>query len=223
MTPVVAIRPEPGGSDTARAGAAIGLEIENVPLFEARSIAWELPGGAFDGLLVGSANVFRHSGSNLARLQTIPVHCVGGATAAAASAAGFTVATQGSGGLQDVIDKLAPQRLLRLAGKERVELALPDGMIMETCVVYEVAPLPIPMPLAARLAESNAIVLLHSAKAAEHFASECSRLRLDRARMTLAALGPRIAQAAGGGWAAVHSAPQPSDAALLEMVRDMCH
>ena len=33
----------------------------------------------------------------------------------------------------------------------------------------------------------------------------------------------RVAQAAGKGWAAVDSAPQPSDDALLALARDMCH
>jgi uroporphyrinogen-III synthase len=65
-------------------------------------------------------------------------------------------------------------------------------------------------------------VLLHSAATARHFASECDRLGLARSAVTLAALGPRIAASAGGGWAAVHTAPRPDEAALLEMVFDLC-
>jgi uroporphyrinogen-III synthase len=39
----------------------------------------------------------------------------------------------------------------------------------------------------------------------------------------LAALAPRIADAAGDGWRDVRSAAQPSEAALLALARDMCH
>jgi uroporphyrinogen-III synthase len=66
------------------------------------------------------------------------------------------------------------------------------------------------------------LVLLHSAATARHFASECDRLGLARGTIALAALGPRIAAAAGEGWRAVHTAPRPDEAALLEMARELC-
>ena len=223
MKHIVAIRPEPGGAATVAAGAAVGLPIDNVPLFEVRGTPWTMPPGKFDGLLIGSGNVFNHAGPGLHHFRTVPVHCVGAATAAVAHGAGFTVATRGEGGLQQVLDTLAPQRLLRLAGKDRVPLVVPAGIELETRVVYDVARLPMPASLAARLAGTEALVVLHSAAAARHFASECKRLELDRGRIALAALGPRIAAAAGAGWAAVRAAPQPNDAALLELARDMCH
>jgi uroporphyrinogen-III synthase len=65
-------------------------------------------------------------------------------------------------------------------------------------------------------------VLLHSAATARHFAAECDRLGLARDTIDLAALGPRIADAAGSGWRAMHLAAQPDEAALLEMVFDLC-
>jgi len=72
------------------------------------------------------------------------------------------------------------------------------------------------------LAGSGALVLLHSATTARHFAHECDRLGLARGAIALAALGPRIAAAAGSGWGAVHTAARPDEAALLEMVFDLC-
>ncbi|MBS1240071.1 MAG: uroporphyrinogen-III synthase, partial [Proteobacteria bacterium] len=63
----------------------------------------------------------------------------------------------------------------------------------------------------------------HSAEAARHFTAECDRLGLDRANIALAALGPRIAAAGGGGWREVRSAQSPREAALLALARDMCH
>ena len=75
----------------------------------------------------------------------------------------------------------------------------------------------------AEMLSQGALVLLHSAIAAEHLASEVDRLGIARESVLLAALGPRIASAAGEGWQRVESAPQPSDAALLALARDMCH
>jgi len=41
-------------------------------------------------------------------------------------------------------------------------------------------------------------------------------------RITLAALGPRIAAAAGEAWTAVHTASRPDEAALLALAVDLC-
>ena len=67
------------------------------------------------------------------------------------------------------------------------------------------------------------VVLLHSAEAARHFAAEVDRLGLSRGRIALAAFAPRIAAAAGTGWAASRAARQPNDPALLALAREMCH
>jgi uroporphyrinogen-III synthase len=65
-------------------------------------------------------------------------------------------------------------------------------------------------------------VLLHSAATASHFAAECERLGLPRETVALAALGPRIAEAAATGWRAVHTAPRPDEAALLALASQLC-
>ena len=70
---------------------------------------------------------------------------------------------------------------------------------------------------------SGGLVLLHSAAAARHFATECDRLAIHRGDIRLAALGQRIAEAAGAGWAALRSAAEPNEAALLALAREMCH
>jgi uroporphyrinogen-III synthase len=66
-------------------------------------------------------------------------------------------------------------------------------------------------------------VLLHSAVAARHLAAECDRLGIPRAAIALAALGQRIAAAAGEGWRELRAAAAPRDATLLALARDMCH
>jgi uroporphyrinogen-III synthase len=222
--PLVVIRPEPGLSATAAEAEKRGLSAICTPLFTIESSAWNAPDpNAIDGLLIGSANAIRHGGA-LGAFCAKPVYAVGETTAQAARDAGFAVAATGNGGLQPLVDTLAGQRvtLLRLAGEEHVPLTPPDGMELVTRVVYSSIPNAVPGDLATTL-QAGAVVLLHSAAAARHFAAECDRLGLDRARIALAALGPRIADAAGTGWRMAEAAAQPSDAALLALAGRMCH
>jgi uroporphyrinogen-III synthase len=224
VTPaIIAIRPEPGCSATVEAGRSTGLAIEGHPLFEIRPLAWNPPGDdSFDALLLGSANAIRHAGPALARLRDKPAYAVGDTTAAAAEAAGLTVAAVGQGELQALLDTLAgPLRLLRLTGAEHVSLTPPRGIEIVTRIAYESVPLPLPRSLAEKLG-TGALVLLHSAAAARHFASECDRCGVPRNAVSLAALGPRIAAAAGDGWRQVRAAAEPREAALLALARDMC-
>lgn len=221
--PVIAIRPEPGCAASVAGGLAHGLDMHGFPLFEIVPRQWELPSGRFDAVLAGSANAFRHAGPALAALRTLPVHAVGAATAEAARGARFTIASVGSSGLQPLLDALVPPlRLLRLAGEEHVPLTPPPGVSLETRIVYASEPQPMPAELG-QLLHGGAVVLLHSATAARHLAAECDRLRLSRAGLRLAALGPRIAAAAGEGWAACRAASAPTEPALLALAADLCH
>ena len=221
---ILAIRPEPGCSATVAAAKEHGLEVIGVPLSEIRPLEWTVPGGAFDGLLIGSANALRHGGPLVDDLVDKPVYAVGKATAAAAREQGFPVAAVGPGTLQGLVDALAGQglRLLRIAGRERMPLDSPEGVAVETVTAYESVALPLPAEAADTLRQ-GALVLLHSAAAARHLAGECERLVIHRGEISLAALGPRIAGAAGSGWRLVRSAAEPDEAALLALTRDMCH
>ena len=221
---LIAIRPEPGCSATVEAGRQIGLVIEGCPLFEIRPLPWTPPlSEDVDALLLGSANAVRNGGPELQAFRAKPVFAVGDATAAAAEAAGFTIAGAGRGELQSLLDGLAgPLRLLRVTGAEHDPLAPPPGIEIVTRRAYESLPVPLPASLAAEFGE-GALVLLHSAAAARHFAAECDRCGVARGAIGLAALGPRIAAAAGHGWRQVRSAPQPREAALLALARQMCH
>ena len=221
---ILTIRPEPGADATVAAGRALGLEIEACPLSAIRPVEWSLPQGEFDGLLLGSANALRHGGPLVDNLADKPVYAVGAATAAEAREGGLAVARTGSGGLQALLDGLSGERLrlLRIAGRERVAIEPPAGIAVETVVAYESMPLALPEEVADRL-RNGALVLLHSAAAARHFAAECQRLAVQRGAIRLAALGERIAEAAGAGWAEARCAAQPNEAALLALARDMCH
>lgn len=224
MTPVIVIRPQPGCDASVAAARAMGMEAHGFPLFAAEPLAWEAPDPAsFDALLIGSANALRHGGPALARYAGKPAYAVGEATARAARDAGLDVVAAGSGGLQAMLDCVRPDhaRLLRLAGRERVELSPPAGLSLTERVVYASKPLPIPDGLAALLARPS-VVLLHSAEAARHFARECARAGLARTHIALAAIAPRAALAAGEGWAAIAAASSSDDKALLALARDMC-
>lgn len=222
--PVIIIRPEPGASATLAAARAMGLDAHAFPLFAVRPLAWQAPPrDRFDALLIGSANVLRHGGAALGHYRGMPAYVVGETTAQSAREAGFDVVAVGSGGLQGVLDAIDPAhaRLLRLAGRERVPLTLPSGASMETREVYASEPEPLPPSCTAMVAH-GALVLLHSGEAAAHFALACDRAGLDRMRLALATLGPRIAARAGAGWGAVRCADSATDAALLALANEMC-
>lgn len=221
--PLVIIRPEPGNAATLAAARAQGLDARACPLFAVEPAQWTAPDPAgFDLILAGSANIFRHAGPQLAALRALPVHAVGEATALAARAAGFAVAAVGQGGLQPVLSALAPgTRALRLAGADRLALTPPAGVTMAERTVYAVRPLPLSTALAAVLAKP-AVVALHSAEAARHFAAQCHSHAIDRAQIRLAVIGARVSAAAGPGWHTVQCADSPGETGLLAKARDLC-
>lgn len=225
MNAIVAIRPEPGLSSTIVAGKEIGLTITGWPLFEILPCEWEAPPvEEVDGILLGSANAIRHGGEQLAVFRAKPVYAVGESTAIAARDAGFAVALVGAGGLQSVLQQLHGKhlKLLRLAAEDRVTLHPPQGIELLTRIVYHSAPIPMPQGLVATL-RKGALVLVHSAAALRHLADQCDRKWIDRSRISLATLSPRIAQAAGPGWQEVTSAERPREQALLALAQHMCH
>jgi len=225
MMRIFAIRPQPALAATIESARAIGLEVEGRPLFEIRPLDWEPPPpGEIDGLLLGSANALRHGGSGLALFKDKPAYAVGEATAEEARRSGFAVAGVGEGRLQPLVASLAGKRrkFLRVTGQDHVAVDPPEGIAIVTRIAYRSVPLPMPEELAGAL-RSGGLVLLHSAVAAFHFAGECDRLEIGRDGIALAALAPRIAAAAGSGWAEVRSADSPQDAALLALAQDMCH
>ena len=222
--PVIVIRPQPGNAATVSDARALGLDPRGFPLFEVRPLPWEPPARAdFDALLIGSANAIRHAGAALSAYKGMPAYAVGEVTAEAARGAGLDVIAAGSGGLQHVLDSVRPehQRLLRLAGRRRTVLSKPDEMSIMERVVYTSNPVPMPAELVQTLREP-AVVLLHSGEAARHFEDCCREHAIDRSHVALAAIGARVADAAGSGWGRVATASEPNDAALLALAKQLC-
>lgn len=218
-------RPEPGLRVTLETARAQGIEAQGCPLFQVKPVTWTVPDrDDYDALLVGSSNVFRHGGSGLDRLAGLPVYAVGEATAEGAKEKGFIVAQVGKGGLQALLDKIGGRELdfLRLAGEAMVELTPPAGISIDTRIVYRTKPLDLTEDIAAKLGAKGGVATLHSGEAARRLYSECERMGIDRGRISIAALGPRIAELAGEGWQEVRTSKQPLDAELLVLAQGMC-
>lgn len=224
MIPLIVIRPQPGCDATVAAARALGLDAHGFPLFAVRGLAWEPPApGSFDAILIGSANALRHGGAALSALRGMPTYAVGKTTAKAARLAGLTVIATGEGGLQAVLNAVRPEhsRLLRLAGRERVNLTPPAGVSLIERVVYASEPQPLPAGMAALL-DGHVVVLLHSAEAARHFTGLCDAHAIDPSHIALATIGPRVSEAAQAGWFALETAAAPGDHALLALAQRMC-
>lgn len=222
--PLFLFRPEPGWSASAAAAHRLGLQVAGHPLSRIEAMAWSAPNPrAFDAILAGSANVFRHGGEGLNELVKLPVLAVGETTAEAAREAGFAVQCVGTGGLQTVLDGL-PRRmtkLLRLCGERRVPLAAPAALSIAERVVYRGVDLAVGNE-ACELLGGGGVVLLHSGETARHFAAECTRLAIDRSKLALVLIGPRLLKSAGSGWRGVHIASTPGDGALLASAELLC-
>ena len=224
MNPVIVIRPQPACNSTVDAAEDLGLEAFGFPLFEVQPIAWEPPEpDSVDALLIGSANALRHAGAALSAFRGKPAYAVGEASAQAARAAELDVLATGEGGLQAVLELVQNRhrKLLRLTGETRVDLTPPEGMTITERTVYRSAPQPMTAELVEML-KQPALVLLHSGEAARHFAEQCDVHGIDRSSIKLAAMAPRIAEAAGAGWADLATAEQPNENTLLALARQMC-
>jgi uroporphyrinogen-III synthase len=210
MRPLVILRPEPGASATVDRARAMGIEARGVPLFEIVPLPWQAPrAGEFDAIVMTSANAALHGGEQLERLKSLPVRAVGAATAAAARAAGFAVASIGEGGSEDM-GLPTGERLLHLAGREHRAVGAAT-----TIPIYEARPIE-PVPSLDGLGEC--VVAVYSSRAGQCLAE----LVTDRSRIIIAAISPAAAEACGAGWKGVHAALQPSDAALLALAARLC-
>lgn len=215
MRRLLVLRPEPGASMTAERARALGLTAVAAPLFEIEPLEWDAPeAGGFDGLLLTSANAVRHSGERLQGLRGLPVYAVGEATAEAAREAGFSIAATGDGGVDRLLGSIEQDwKLLHLCGEDRRD-PLHARQRITNVPVYRACPLDSPDLSAA----DDAVALIHSPRAGRRFAE----LVHDRATTIIVAISPVAAEAVGSGWAAVESAPEPNDDALLALAARLC-
>lgn len=216
MRRVLVLRPEPGASETCTKARQRGLEPIAVPLFEIEPIAWEAPAaGGFDAILLTSANAVRWGGDAVRELRGLPAYAVGEATAEAARDAGFDIAAVGDAGVDRLLGSIpADLRLLHLCGEDRRVPA--DARQRITAVpVYRAKPVEQPDLGPAE----GAVALVHSPRAGRRF----SELVEKRRCVLIAAISAAAAESVGDGWAAVDSAFDPTDDALLALAARLCN
>ncbi len=215
---ILVTRPQPGGEATAARLRACGHDVVLAPLLATEAVAWEPPAMLPHAVLLTSGAAVRFAG-DVASLQALPCFTVGRATAAAATAAGWSDVRAGAGCVQAAIDVIAAagvETLLHLAGADRTAMVVPARVRLTTCIVYRAVVQP--------LADLPAVdwVLLYSPRTAAHFASECDRLAAARASIAIAAISPAALAAAGAGWARAVAATSPDEDALLAAIGVSC-
>lgn len=222
MVPLIVTRADPGGAATAARAQAMGLDVRQMPLFAAHAIDWTPPDpAAFDALLLTSGHAARLAGGALQRLDSLPVHAVGAATAAAARAAGLRVARVGETNGQALVDAMASEnvrKILWLCGRDRSALTA-RGVAITALPSYAVDAVDPPAAWDALVA-APAVLLAHSTRGAERVAALTEGRR---AHLSLVAISAAVAASAGGGWQAVGLADRPDDAAMLAQALALCH
>jgi len=226
-SPLLIVRPEPGAALTAKRAVAEGWQGIISPIFAIEQVAWTAPNPAgYDALIVTSANAVRQAGPALIRYQSLPVYAVGGATARALKRAGFKTIRTGRGDAAALLALAAEDgiaRALHLAGADHRD-AEHEAIQLDRHIVYRSVPLPaLNRSAIDMLGKGGAIVLLHSGRAAQHFAELCDHHEIKRDGVALAALSPVILDGAGEGWSASVAAETPDDVALLAAAAGLCH
>ncbi|MDK2762154.1 MAG: uroporphyrinogen-III synthase [Sphingopyxis sp.] len=220
--PLIVTRPEPGNAATVRRARALGFDVRALPLFAAKPVEWAVPpAGDFDALLLTSAFAPRLAGPGLNRMSALPVHAVGDATARAAMDAGLTIATVGSADAQSLVDAMAARNMrsiLWLCGRDRSQFDA-RGIKIAAVPCYAVDLVP-PSGEWHDMIAAPAILLAHSVRAARHIADLAGEAR---AHLTLVAISPAVAAAAGDGWRDLAIAGQPDDAGMLAQAHSLWH
>ena len=214
MRPVLVLRPEPGASATVERARRLGLHAIAVPLFEVEPVEWSAPDASqFDGLLLTSANAVRHGSEGLKVLRDLQVYAVGEATARAAREAGSDVASVGDGGVDRLLEAIAPDlRLLHLCGQDSTQVDARQRITQ--LIVYRSRELSEPGEI-----PDDCVALVHSPRAGRRLAE----LVEERGRIAVAAISPQAAEAVGSGWESVHAVDAPTDDALLALAARLCN
>ncbi|OHD07379.1 uroporphyrinogen-III synthase [Sphingopyxis sp. RIFCSPHIGHO2_12_FULL_65_19] len=220
--PLIVTRPEPGNAATVQRARDMGFDARPAPLFASHAVDWTVPPvGDFDALLLTSAAAARLAGPGFACLAALPVYAVGAATARAAEMAGLTVAMTGTADARRLLDAMAAENIpniLWLCGRDRSEIGAP-GVAITPLPCYAVDPVPPPPDWTETIA-APAVLLAHSARAATRISDLVGPAR---GHLSLVAISPAVAAAAGEGWRDLAIAGQPNDVAILAQARALWH
>ncbi|MDM8009652.1 MAG: uroporphyrinogen-III synthase [Parasphingorhabdus sp.] len=224
IRPLLILRPLDGALQTQRRAQERGLQTVVDPLFSVESVAWSGPAAQnFDALLLTSANAVARAGARLDVYKSLPVLAVGEATARAAEKAGLSIEKIGASSGQALLDSLAEdryRRILWLAGEQHSRLDA-GQRVLHIVPVYRSRAVPLGEKAAACL-QGDAVILLHSARAAKHLVEELDRLGIKRGGHHVVAFSAKVAEAAGPGWRGLHVAAHPDDDTLLSLASGLC-
>lgn len=216
------IRPQPGADATAHRLRAAGHEAIVMPLFFIQHLPVQrVSAEGYDAILLTSGNAARAAVQFLTQDHGKPIYAVGSATANALHTLLVAVAKTGSEGVDALVRAAIAdghQRLLWLAGEDHSAIPHIDGARIDIEIVYRSATVGTPDDFLRHVTESD-VVILHSSRAAQHFAELCASMGLPRASVTLATFSNAIAKAAGKNWGAMIIADAPNDAALLKAIQ----
>lgn len=218
MRKLFILRPEPASRQTVLKAQAMGLDAVPIPLFELEALEWSPPDpSGFDGLLLTSANTLKMAGERLDDYRPLPVHAVGEGTAVAARVAGLGVATVGSGGVDALLDGVAPgARLLHLCGEDRRGPSVEGRSITSVPVYRALEKRNVPGLEALK----GQVAILHSPRAARRLAELIPAE--NRTSVRIGAISEATATAAGEGWQEVRIAHLPNDTDLLALAVRLC-
>jgi uroporphyrinogen-III synthase len=216
------IRPQPGADATAHRLRAAGHEPILMPLFSIEHLPMQrVSADGYDAILLTSGNAARAAVKFLTRDHAKAMYAVGSATASALHILSVPVAKTGSEGVEALVRVIVAdghQRLLWLAGEDHSPIPRIHGVSIDIEIVYRSAAVSTPHDFVRHVTESDAVIL-HSPRAARHFAELCASTGLPRADVTLATFSSAIAKAAGEDWGAMIIADAPNDAALLKAIQ----
>lgn len=215
------IRPQPGADATARRFKAAGYAPVVMPLFAIEHLPLQSASvHGYDAILLTSGNAARAAHGFLKAATNIPIYAVGSATAKALAHLSLSVAAIGSNGVDELVGVAAADghtKLLWLAGEDHSAVPQIAGVHIDIAVVYRSAILKTPAQFVAHVGECDAVIL-HSSRAASHFAGLCDAGGLSRSKIALATFSNSIAESAGKGWAHIIVAASPNDAALMDAI-----
>jgi len=228
-------RPEPNAERTAAALRALGHDVTIAPLLHIEALPdAELGNGPWAAILVTSANAASAIATHPrgAELKNVPVLAVGERSAQAMRAAGFADVISARGDASDLA-RLAAARLRRgvpllyLAGADRADDIAGDlsaqNFVVRVAVIYRtVAATALPPAAADALARCIDGVLHFSRRSAQVYVNTARDAGLLEAAVTKPqhfCLSVQIAEPLmQAGAVDVRVAPQPTEAALLEIV-----
>ncbi|MFL6796509.1 MAG: uroporphyrinogen-III synthase [Xanthobacteraceae bacterium] len=222
-------RPPPDGERSAEALRRRGHQVMVSPMLRIQLTEFVVPNIPYRAVVLTSSNAARAVAQHRerARLTALPVYTVGERSAASARAAGFADVVSAGGDRDDLVRLLrsrcagSSEALLYLAGEEQAGELAACGSPVELVLAYRALKADrLPKRIAAAISTLEGV--LHFSRRSAEAYLECTAA----AEMLEAALAPRhfclapaVAQPlVAAGAAAVHIAPRPNEAALIELV-----